>query len=129
MQILGIDYGQKRIGLATGNDEARIAKPLKVLPNNRDFMAHLHELITEEGIEDVVVGLPRGLDGQETTQTRIVRDFVEELSQSVNVTFHLQDEALTTKHALERLRQVKRHKHELDAEAAAIILQDYLDNL
>src|SRR3990167_1305321 len=129
MQILGIDYGQKRIGLATGNDEAKIAKPLKALPNNRDFMAHLHELITEEGIEDVVVGLPRGLDGQETTQTRIVRDFVEELSQSVNVTFHLQDEALTTKHALERLRQVKRNKHELDAEAAAIILQDYLDNL
>jgi putative Holliday junction resolvase len=78
----------------------------------------------------IVVGLPRGLDGQETPQTLVVRRFVDDVLEKLAPRVELQDEAATSAVAEERLRQSgKRYRREqIDAEAAAIILQDWLDN-
>jgi putative holliday junction resolvase len=122
---LGIDYGSRRIGLAIGNDEAKIAHPYKTLQTEMGYFDQLAEVIKTENIAELVVGLPRTNDGKETDQTREARFFAAELA-SFKLPIHLQDEAGTTGEAL---RRGGKPKVDLDSIAAAIILQDYLDAL
>lgn len=126
---LGIDYGSHRLGLAIASDAAKLAKPLPVLENGPNVLIHLHEILTEEGITDIIVGQPRGLDGQETNQTRVAHEFVERLKEVTNCTIHLQDEAGTSLEAKARKHHRKDAKTAVDSEAAAIILQDFLNTL
>lgn len=127
-KYLGIDYGAKRIGLATGDDEAKLASPLSTVGP-----AELAEVIKHEGPFDaVVVGLPRSLDGAETAQTLAVRRFTDDvLWRKLRIEPVFQDEAGTSQVAEERLKELGKpyEKADIDAEAAAIILQDYLDSL
>jgi putative Holliday junction resolvase len=123
MNYLGVDYGSKRIGLALASDEVKIARPLRTIANDDQIMATFAAILTGESVGEVIWGLPRGLEGQETAQTMIARGAAEQLVQHLPV--HFQDEAVTSELAAERGAA----KHELDAEAAAIILQDYLDAL
>ena len=68
---LGIDYGAKRIGLATGNDTAKLATPLKTIPvESKKYWDELERVINEENIDELVVGLPRTLGGDESPQHR-----------------------------------------------------------
>ncbi len=120
---LGVDYGEKRIGLAVASDPVRIAQPLQTLTNDEHTSGQLAAIMADRGVTEVVWGLPRGLDGQETAQTGVARAAAERLIPEMPV--HLQDEAVTSELAKERGAK----KGELDAEAAAIILQDYLDSL
>lgn len=92
-------------------------------------MSGLSALIDEHKITELVVGLPRGLDGQETAQTAYVRDFIGRLA-DLKLPIHLQDEALTSHHGEEQLKQQGKsyQKGDIDAQAATIILQDYLTN-
>ena len=132
-KLLGIDYGQKRIGLATANSAVRLAVPQEWIEakNESDALAQTIRLIIGDGYETVVVGLPRGLDGQETEQTRTVREFAEKLGEQTEVTIVLQDEADTSNAARERIKSSgkKPVPGELDSVAAALILQDYLEKL
>jgi putative Holliday junction resolvase len=127
-KFLGIDYGVKRIGLATGDSDTKLASPLTtVSPDD------LTSTIEREGPFDaVIVGLPRNLDGGETAQTLAVRHFSDDyLWRKLHIDAVFQDEAATSSIAEERLKESGKPyvKADIDAEAAAIILQDYLDAL
>ena len=121
--MLGLDVGQARIGIARGSTMARIAEPLAVVDTDQ-ATADISDIIKEHQVDGIVVGLPRGLNGQETDQTKWVRQWAEELKSVIDTPLYWQDEALTTKLA-EELSSKK--SHGADAEAAAIILQDWLD--
>ena len=126
-QYLGIDYGTKRMGLAVASDDSGRARALTTIEP-----AHLPEIISEYGpFELIVLGLPRSLDGDDTRQTAEVRKFAGELSESSGLEVILIDEAGTSSVATDRLRQRNKKfaKSDIDAEAASIILQDYLDQL
>jgi putative holliday junction resolvase len=126
-RYLGVDYGVKRLGLAVGNSEAKLSQPLTTIPPEQ-----LLATIEQEGPFDaIVVGLPRSLDGTETPQTLAVRRFTDDVLGELEVEVVFQDEAGTSSLARERLEEAgKPFKPErIDAEAAALILQDYLDTL
>jgi putative holliday junction resolvase len=128
-RFLGIDYGSVRIGLAVGDDEVRLAQPFKVIDGQHDPLASIREVVGDRGITGIVLGLPRGLDGQETAQTALVRRFAERLK-TLGAEVYFQDEAATTAAVQTYLKSKKlRSRTELDAEAAALILQDFLDAL
>ncbi len=126
-RILAIDYGGKRIGLAIGDTDVRFARPLQTIINGPDLLDRLKGLIDRETISELVVGLPRGLDGQETSQTATARDFAKSLEQ-LNLPVALQDEAGTTSKARDELEAKKRPfaKTDVDKLAATYILEDYL---
>ena len=123
--FLGIDYGAKRIGLALGAGDIRIARPLVTLENSGNLLAQIHQLCLQHQVESVVVGMPRNLDGQDTAQTREVQRFVDQLA-TVGLEVILQDEAVTSSLAAERVGR-DGGKGDVDQEAAAIILQDFLN--
>jgi putative Holliday junction resolvase len=119
-EFIGIDVGSKRVGLARGSSLAKIAEPLKTVA--------LDEIIDELAalagrVDGIVVGLPRGLDGQETGQTKTVREWAKEAKAHIHKPFYLQDEALTSVTAKNRGALAG----EVDAVAASVILQDFLD--
>jgi len=116
-EVIGVDVGEARVGLARGSTIARIAEPLKTVGANEAITA-----IAEFDCDIVVVGLPRNLDGKDTQQTTAVRDWVKQASQKIDKPFYWQDEALTSKAA-----EAANHRTGSDAVAASIILQDFLD--
>lgn len=132
-RLLGIDYGEKRIGVSVSDPTGTIASPFDTLLYNSvdDLLKQLKELIVAENIEGVVVGLPIGMKGQETQQTKLVRRFVELLQEKLDVPVHTADERLTSVAAENVLReqsiQPSRNKAMVDSTAAALILQGYLD--
>ena len=139
MRVLGIDYGQRRIGLALSDPTATLASPWQTVAaagTPRKSAAAVATLITQardgdDAIDGVVVGLPQRLGGGDTDQTAAVRNFARALGEITGLAVHLQDERLTSHEAdmrlAERERDWRRRKARLDAAAAAIILQDYLD--
>lgn len=127
-KYLGIDYGARRIGLAVADEDTRLARPLATVS-----AAELVATVEREGpFKAVVLGLPRSLDGRETAQTLAVRHFADDvLWGKLRIEAVFQDEAATSAVAEERLKEAGKpyDKGAIDAEAAAIILQDYLDAL
>lgn len=140
MRVLGIDYGARRIGLALSDATATLASPWRMLHRPPSEAETLRLLIAEiaslqhadDGLEAVVVGWPRRLDGSPTDQTAIVESFAKALELKVTVPVVLQDERLSSTEAESRLarreKDWRKRKQQLDAAAAAIILQDYLDS-
>jgi putative Holliday junction resolvase len=124
-EFLGLDVGGARIGVARGNTAARLAQPLATLEAGQ-AEARLKDLIKENSAAGIVVGLPRGLDGNETAQTKSVRDWVRSIQTEISLPIYWQDEALTSHHA--ENSKLKEHQAGPDAVAAAIILQDFLDS-
>jgi putative Holliday junction resolvase len=126
--ILALDVGDRRIGVARANAAAGIAVPLTTLERSADSVAEIKKLIETNEVSILVVGLPRGLEGQETAQTRAVRQFVDQLKASVDVPICLQDEALTSRKAEAELqaRGKPYEKAAVDALAATYILEDYI---
>ncbi len=129
--ILALDIGAKRIGVAVAHAEARLASPLTTLPNSVDVYDRLAELIAIQQVSVIVVGLPRGLDGQTTGQTNYVEAFVVKLKQHVDQPIHFQDEALTSvwAEAELRARTSSHQKADVDALAAVYILDDFLKTM
>ncbi len=127
--IIALDVGEKRIGIASGNAHIRIANPQVTLANPGSFVDDIVALVNEDNAEIIVVGLPRNMEGEETKQTGAVRDFVDRLKKSLDLQIVFQDESLTSVEAERRLKQRGNDyaKADIDKEAAAIILQDYLD--
>ena len=127
-QIVALDVGDKRIGVAVASVEARLPRPLVTLANDDDFSRKLADIIDKEAIGAIVVGLPRGMEGQHTAQTVATEKCVERLNQTINLPMIFQDEALTSQKAEEELgsRHQAFTKDEVDALAASYILQDFL---
>lgn len=127
---LALDVGEKRVGVAIAHGDVRIALPMTALARqDDDFWEGLLEVIAKNDIGQLVIGLPRGLDGQETDQTRAAQAFGEELAQKTDIPLVWQDEALTSIKAESILRsQGKPYaKGDIDALAASLILTDYLE--
>ncbi len=122
-EFLGIDVGSVRIGLARGSSAAKIAEPITTLAAD-EALVQIAEIAKKNTTTAIVVGLPRGLDGQETEQTREVIKWAEKAKNQIDLAFYWQDEALTSHKAKEHQPKT----HELDSIAAAIILQDFLDS-
>lgn len=128
--ILALDVGARRIGVASGNSVARLPRPITTLLRDASLWSHLEKLIQDESISILIVGLPRNLKGQDTPQTTETRSFVEELKQRTGLPVVLQDEALTSRQAEAELaaRGKRFAKGDIDALAAVYILEDYLNS-
>ncbi|CAN5405160.1 Holliday junction resolvase RuvX [soil metagenome] len=128
--ILALDVGTVRIGVARASSLVRLPEPLVTLANNNDIWPTLRELCDQHNVGTLVVGLPRGLEGQDTAQTEAIRDFVEQLGQEVKLPIVLQDEAVTSVQAEQELTQRGKpfSKGDIDALAATYILEDYLNS-
>jgi putative Holliday junction resolvase len=126
--ILALDVGDKRVGVAIASLTARLPRPLTTLPRGDKFFEELKQIIQAEAVGEVVVGLPRGLDGQATGQTAATEQFIKQLRSECDLPVHLQDEALTSKQAEAELgSRGKTHaKADVDALAATYILEDFL---
>ena len=139
MRLLGIDVGERRIGLALSDPSGTLASPLHVLTISGQLNERVEAIVREidrlareeEGLAGVVVGLPTALDGRRHAQTGQVTALVEALRHRTPVPVTVQDERLTSREAESRLavreKDWRRRKTRLDAAAAAVILQDYLD--
>ena len=137
MRILGLDVGRRRVGVAISDASATLARPLKTLPvTDADVVdAVTSEVLRlaaeDDGVGIVVVGLPRRLDGSPSEQTVAVQAFIAALRLRLDVPVESEDERLSSREADSRLavreRDWRKRKANLDAAAAAVILQDYLD--
>ncbi|BDQ33316.1 Holliday junction resolvase RuvX [Pseudodesulfovibrio portus] len=134
MRALGIDFGLKRVGLAVCDPTGTLVSPLTTLTRTtRDALFdELIEIIQNESIETVVVGLPLSLEGDDTLTTRQARNFAESLARRTDVPVRLMDERLTSAEAEEELNAAglrgKKKKMALDSQAAVIILRSWLES-
>ena len=138
-RVAGLDVGERRIGVAVSDVTGTLARPVGVLQTSglegdalERAAAELARLAAEEdGLASLVVGLPRRLDGSPNDMTPRVQAFAAALGARIAVPVVLQDERLTSREAESRLaireKDWRARKKQIDAAAAAIILQDYLD--
>lgn len=121
--ILGLDVGERRIGIARINSVAQIAEPLAVLQNDANFVTELKGYITEHSIDVLVVGMPRNMKGEKTKQSASVESFASANLQDLGLPVVFQDETLSTVVAESRSSMPKAME---DAVAACVILEDYI---
>lgn len=128
MRLLGIDYGEKRIGLAVGDTETKLALPRQTIKNSgSEVIIQLKKIIIDDDIETVVIGEPLSLLGLGTSQTEYTKSFVAQLKAQLEVPVVLIDERFTSQRADSSALGVNaRGRDEL---AAMYLLQDYLDRL
>lgn len=131
-RLLGLDIGEKRIGVALSDEMGMIASPLVTLNATGDVVDELRTLIDKYSIARIIVGLPVGLSGREGPQAMQVRTVADALAQTLGVEIVYSDERLSSAVAERALisqgaRRGKR-KQQIDNVAAAVILQGYLDN-
>ena len=131
MRIIGLDVGTKRIGIAKADTSVRIAIPNGYVLVNGQEIPEILRIARLNDTNFFVVGLPRSNDGNETAQSAYARKFADTLAASMpGARIYFQDESLTSVVAEERLKKRKKNfeKGEIDAEAASIILQDFIEN-
>jgi putative Holliday junction resolvase len=142
MRFLGIDYGTKRIGLAISDENGKLAFPKEILPNDFHTFDRLSVLIKKENIKEIVVGESVDFSGKLNALSGRIEVFILELSEKFNLPVHKQKEFLTSvearksKNDKSTLNQAQSHNKvkqiksgRIDASAAALILQRYLDKI
>ncbi|MEK7588966.1 MAG: Holliday junction resolvase RuvX [Patescibacteria group bacterium] len=140
MKILGIDYGTKRIGLAMSDDGGTIAFPKGIIKNDSTVLKYIEKLIKDENIEEIVIGESLDLDGTQNKVNEKIQSFAKELESMFKIKVSFQKEFMTSvearkttifKSSLNQTQASSRVKKEtgekVDAKAAALILQRYLD--
>lgn len=125
--LIALDVGEKRIGVASATTAIRIAIPMTTLQVDGSEIKEIAEIAIREGADTIVVGYPRNQSGEPTAQTAYVETFAKQLKDIATVAF--QDESLTSVLAEQRLKSYKKPytKEDIDAQAAVLILQDYLE--
>ena len=130
-RTLGIDYGRKRVGVALSDGLGIAAHPFEVLDAGPDLMARLAELVVENDVIRVVIGLPVSLDGSERAAARSARRFAERVEESLDADVVMYDERFTSRIAegamLEAGTSRAGRRSRVDKVAAAVMLQGYLD--
>lgn len=133
-RVLGIDWGEVRIGIALSDDTQALATPLQTLtrrPGKRFPMGRLLDLISVHAPVGVVVGLPLTLEGHEEASAGAARELAEAIAQRTGLALELWDERLSTARALATVRaqggSTRGRKSDVDALAAAVLLQHFLD--
>ena len=126
--LLALDVGEKRIGMAMADTAVRIAVPFGWLEHTETILTDLAEVLLRHEIDVIVVGYPRNQLGESTKQTAYVEEFVKTIAElDIDAEIVYQDESLTSVQAEARLGTRIKNKGEIEAEAASIILQDYLE--
>ena len=139
MDFIGVDYGSKSVGLSWGSDDLKVAVPLKsiLLEPIEQFFIQLKQVVLEKGCQGFVIGFPLHLDGTIGKRAQEVKSFTEKLKNVFQLPVYFQDERFSTQSAqglmgfsakktIQRTKKAKQ-KGIIDAQAAAIILQDFLD--
>ncbi len=133
MRILALDHGTKRIGVAVSDETKTIALPLEYIPAEpfADFLERLKKLLLEKEIDLILIGQPRNMDGSYGPAAQKVETFVGVLKTAITVPIKMWDERLTSTMANRTMIQANvrrdKRKEKVDAMAAAILLQSYLD--
>lgn len=133
-RLLAIDPGTKRVGVAVTDPDQMIATPLKTIERTswKKLLSDIKETVSEFDAVAVVVGLPLGFDGDEIPMTAEASDIARKLTLSVNIPVFMQDERVSSYEARGRLWQAGRStdiRSEVDAEAASVILSDFLTRI
>lgn len=121
MKVLGVDYGEKWIGLSVSDDERKMAFPYETLENNSKLFPRLNEIIKKENVYKIVIGLPLNKKLKATNQTTEVENWAEKLIKEVDLPIDFENEIFTSKIA-DKYEAKNQH-----AAAATILLQSYLD--
>ncbi len=135
MTYLALDVGARRIGVAVGSGEMRLATPLRVIKRGtiEQDATRLRAIAELYDAERLVIGLPRELDGSVGAQAQLVTEYGELLKQALAMPFEFFDERYSTSEALARQRAAgvtdKQGRATIDAVAAAVILQDFFDSM
>ncbi|ADQ14886.1 Holliday junction resolvase RuvX [Halanaerobium hydrogeniformans] len=133
MRILGIDYGNKRVGIAVSDALGWTAQPLTTLKQHghQELLVELRQYIEKYDVEKIIVGMPYNMDGSRGKRAEITQAFINFLKNNLEIPVEIQDERLTTSQAenilLEADLSRSRRKDVIDKLAAALILQSYLD--
>lgn len=131
MRYLAIDYGARRTGLAICDQSETIASPYGMIQGHKNIIEKIAEIVDQENVEAVVVGLPLNMDDSTGPQAKLAMKFAKELEDKLQVPVHFQDERLSSFAAREKLSlaeiPLKKQKRYVDAIAAAEILQAFLD--
>lgn len=139
-QFLGIDYGEKRIGLSAGDDLLGVAVPLPAAcgKTKKARFAEIGAVVRQRGVTALVVGYPYNMDGSAGAKAREVDLFIAELQKRFGLTVHSVDERLTTVQVRDDLKIFNRKRKsgrrmpppgDIDSRAATLILQDFLDDI
>jgi putative Holliday junction resolvase len=132
MRIVGLDWGEARIGVSVSDPLGITAQPLVSLENNESFIGKLKEIIKKYDATEVVLGYPKQMNGKAGISAAKVNDFREKIKGELPVKITLWDERLTTKIAQQALSESgasrKRKKSFIDAAASGIMLQNYMDS-
>ncbi|MBT5420859.1 MAG: Holliday junction resolvase RuvX [Candidatus Cloacimonetes bacterium] len=130
-RLMGIDYGEVRIGLALSDPLQIISQPLKVIGNNGDTFSEINKIVKSEEVGKIILGLPQNLSGEDTKKTIEVREFAEILKSKVDVPLIFWDERYTSVEANEELKQmgytIAESRKVVDKVAASIILKSYME--
>ncbi len=127
VNYLGLDWGSKVIGVARINNLAKIAEPLSPIrvSETEDVFLAISNICLDNDVVGIVVGLPRNLEGQDTEQTKEVRNFADNLKQNLNLVVYMADEAGTT---IEAKQIIGSSLVSLDSQAAALILENFISH-
>ena len=130
MRSLGLDIGDKRIGVALGDPQGILASPLTIInrSNDRADIEAIVNIVSQNQVGRIIVGLPLSMDGRIGKQAEKVKAFTRELGNHTEVPLAFRDERLSTvsaKRLMQTVRKTRKTRH--DAMAAALILQGYLD--
>ena len=135
MRILAIDHGTKRMGIAISDELGVIAQPLEFILAEpfAEFLSRLREIIRDQQVELILVGMPRNMDGSYGPAALKVQEFIAVLKASVTIPIKPVDERLTSVQAHRLLSEAevrgRQRKGKVDKSAAAVLLQGYLDGL
>lgn len=122
MIYLGIDYGEKRIGLAKGDSLLKIAIPLKTILNNEGVLNDLADIVNKEAVEKIIVGIPVSFNGETNEFAEKIIEFSEDLEARTDIPVETINEIFSSKMASENSTKI-------DESSAALILQTYLDRV
>lgn len=124
--IIGLDVGDKRVGVAVADLETRVARPLTTLSNNRRLIGELCQLQRELGFSTVVIGIPLTLSGHEGSQAKKTMELADKIKNHLSVDVVFEDERMTSRDAEGRLKDVTYARSDIDAVSASLILESWL---
>jgi putative Holliday junction resolvase len=123
MKILGIDFGAKRVGLALADSKAGMAFPKAVVPNDKFLLGELKDICKKEGVEKIIIGESKDLEGRANPIMRDIEMFKKMLEMDLKVEVAYEPEFYTSAQAA----RLQGENDMIDASAAAIILQSFID--
>ncbi|MFA6391777.1 MAG: Holliday junction resolvase RuvX [Patescibacteria group bacterium] len=128
-KLLGIDYGDKRIGIATSDEQQDYIFPGDTMENSPGVLQGICDLIEKENIETVVIGFPVNMSGVENAQSDKIKRFADALMTKISIPVVLEDERLTSQFAERLLKDIpgrRKQKGNIDRQAAILILESYM---